>query len=118
MVGMALFFLHKYLTLMMEASLLPWKVQCLNHGMGSVTVNGEDRLAMFGCTWHDQKTFSLEAFNIVIVVVYGTKMYFNLMCMYGTQKGAYLKPESNLYGSKTVFCGTKIELYRVTQIKI
>ena len=47
----------------MEASPLPWKVQWINHGMGFVTINCEDRLAMFGCSWHDWKTFSLEAFN-------------------------------------------------------
>ena len=88
--------------------------------MGSVTVNGEDRLAMFGCTWHDQKTFSLEAFNIVIVVVYGTKMYFNLMCMYGTQKGAYLKLKGTFYETESnlgiwnsnCLHRNEIELYR------
>ena len=41
MVGIALFFLHKYLTLMMEASPLPWKVQWAHHGMGFVNINGE-----------------------------------------------------------------------------
>ena len=52
----------------MEVSPLPWKVQWADHGMGSVTINGIDRLAMFGgksggCTRHYRKTFSLKALN-------------------------------------------------------
>ena len=45
---MALLISHKNLTLIMVASPLPWKVQWAHHGMGFVTINGEDRLAMFG----------------------------------------------------------------------
>ena len=55
---MALLISFKNVTLIMVASPLPWKVQWAHHGMGFVTINGEDRLAMFGddsagCTWHD-----------------------------------------------------------------
>ena len=50
-----------------------------------------------------------------IIELYGTKMYLLVWDSKGglfETKRYFYKTESNLYVSKTVFCGTKIELYR------
>ena len=93
---MALLISHKKLTLIMEVSPLPWKVQWADHGMGSVTTNG--------CTLVD--VLGMIVLNFTIPKLTNGKL--NLVLDFLNSKEEYVRTSmislDNLRNIKFVIC--------------